>query len=65
MSPIKKKPAKKKKVSQKKEMEALAALLQDWQKLEARGIKFLNALQKETDNKVIHEVLEIIKCDSR
>jgi hypothetical protein len=63
MSPIKKRRGGKK--SQKEEMEALVALLQDWQKLEAKGIKFLNALQKETDNKVINEVLEIIKCDSR
>jgi DNA-binding GntR family transcriptional regulator len=65
MSAIKKKSTRKKKVSQKEEMEKLVALLQDWQKLEARGIKFLNALQKETENKVINEVLEIIKCDSR
>ena len=61
---IKRKPRQKRK-PQKEEMENLAALLTDWQKLEAKGIKFLNALQKETDNKVLNEVLEIIKCDSR
>lgn len=52
------------KKSQKEQQEELVALLKRWQKLEESGISFLNALQGETDNPVLREVLEIIKQDS-
>jgi hypothetical protein len=54
----------KEKKSQKEQQEELVALLKRWQKLEEEGITFLNALQGETDNPVLKEVLEIIKQDS-
>ena len=52
------------KKSQKLQMEDLTELLQQWQKLEQGGIKFLTQLQGETDNRVLKEVLDIIKHDS-
>jgi 5'-deoxynucleotidase YfbR-like HD superfamily hydrolase len=50
--------------SQKDEMEALVALLKKWQGLEVKGIAFLSELQHKTENKVLKEILEIIKQDS-
>ena len=52
------------KKTQKEEMEELVSLLKEWQGLEVQGIEFLQNLQGETDNKVLKEVLEIIKHDS-
>lgn len=51
-------------MSQKEQMEALVDLLRKWQNLELKGITYLNELQGTTSNKVLKEVLEIIKQDS-
>ncbi|MEW6743553.1 MAG: hypothetical protein AB1486_12420 [Planctomycetota bacterium] len=52
------------KPSQKEQMEQLTKLLQNWQKLEDKGIEFVTKLQGETDNPILKEVMEVIKRDS-
>jgi len=52
------------KKTQKEQQEELVAMLKRWQKLEEEGIKLLTELQSETENRILREILEIIKQDS-